>query len=302
MGGSEGDVSDTKEQYKEPMHVLLGRPRSFADLGKQAKDLLYKGFSSGHMLMVSCVGPGGLVLSSTATVMQGSVIGMMSTTFSSAGIQSEISGSTLSQISASTTYENIAPGLKATLTTVLPGANELGKAQVHYQLNNAALDATVFGLKSKPMVQVSANVGSERLSLGGSAVYNTATREVTGTNLGLGYLRPDFSAGLLYDPFKENMLDAYLTHVVNPHTTIGGHVNYKLENQVTSTTFGGSHRIDLQTTVRARFDNSGVLAAVLEHQPNPFLTFGMYADVDTTNLQTRKPNIGLTVSILAAVS
>lgn len=55
---------------------------------------------------------------------------------------------------------------------------------MHYQLNNAALDATVFGLKSKPMVQLSANVGSERLSLGGSAVYNTATKEVVTSNLG----------------------------------------------------------------------------------------------------------------------
>lgn len=302
MGGSEQDVSYTKEQRKEPIHVLLGRPHSFADLGKQTKDLLYKGFSTGHMVMVSCVGPGGLLLSSTASVIQGSVIGLMSTTLKSGGILSEISGSTLNQLSASTTYENITPGLKATLATAIPGAAELGKAEVHYQLDNAALDATVFGLKSKPMVQLSANVGSERLSLGGSAVYNTATREVAAATVGLGYLRPDLSATLLYDPFKDNVLDAYVTHVVNPDTTIGGHVNHKLEKQVTSTTIGGSHRIDLQTTVKARIDNTGVLAAVFEHQPNPFLSFAMYADIDTTNLQTRKPNIGLTVSILGAIS
>lgn len=98
------------------------------------------------------------------------------------------------------------------------------------------------------------------------------------------------------------MLDAYVTHVVNSDTTIGGHVNHRLDKQLTSTTIGGSRRIDQQTIVRGRIDNTGVLAAVLEHQPNPFLSFGMYADVDTTNLQTRKPNIGVTVSILGAMS
>lgn len=58
---------------------------------------------------------------------------------------------------------------------------------MHYQLNNAALDATVFGLKSKPMVHLSANVGSERLSLGGSALYNSATKEVTNASFGENY-------------------------------------------------------------------------------------------------------------------
>ncbi|BBN15548.1 voltage-dependent anion channel protein 2 [Marchantia polymorpha subsp. ruderalis] len=286
---------------KEPIHVVLGRPHQFADVGKQAKDLLYKGFSSGNMLMMSCVMPGGALLSTTATMFDGNVVGLMSTSFKSAGVQTELSGGTLNQITASSTYEDLAPGLKIALATALPGAEDIGKAQVQYQLNNAAFDATMIGLKSTPTLQFSANLGSERLSLGASALYNSETKEVSTLNTGIGYLRPDMSAAFFYDPLKDNAMDAYFTRHISPRAMLGGHLHFKVDKQVTAATLGGSLRMDAQSTIKAKWNNQGVLGALFEHQPNPFLTVGMYVDVDTFNLR-RQPNVGFCVSVLGSVA
>ncbi|KAL2620018.1 hypothetical protein R1flu_000223 [Riccia fluitans] len=286
---------------KEPVHEVLGKPHQFADVGKQAKDLLYKGFSSGHMLMMSCLMPGGAMLSSTATMLDGIIVGNMSASFKSAGVQTDLSGGTLNQITASSTYEELAPGLKIALTTALPGAESIGKAQVQYQLNNAAFDATMIGLKTTPSLQLSANLGSERLSLGGSALYNSETKEVSALSTGLGYLRPDMSASFFYDPFKDNSMDAYFTRQISPRATFGGHLHFEIEKQLTSATFGGSMIIDPQSTIKAKWDNQGTLGALFEHQPNPFVTCGVSVAVDTTNLR-KQPSVGFSFSVIGSVA
>ncbi|KAL3681844.1 hypothetical protein R1sor_024800 [Riccia sorocarpa] len=286
---------------KAPVHEVLGKPHQFAEVGKQAKDLLYKGFSSGHMLMISCIMPGGTLLTSTATMLGGAIVGTMSTSFKSAGVQTELSGGTLNQITASSTYDELAPGLKIALTTALPGAESIGKAQVQYQANNAAFDATMIGLKTTPNLQVSANLGSERLSLGGSALYNSETKEVSALSTGIGYLRPDMSASLFYDLLKDNSMDAYFTRQISPRATVGGHVHFEIEKQLTSATFGGSLKLDPQSTIKAKWDNQGILGALFEHQPNPFVSFGMAVGMDTTDLR-KQPSVGFSFTVIGSVS
>ena len=79
------------------------------------------------------------------------------------------------KITAETTYEDLAPGLKFSLSTAIPDGSQLGKAELVYRREAAAVTTTVKGLKTTPILECSANLGSEKFSVGGSAVYDTQT-------------------------------------------------------------------------------------------------------------------------------
>ncbi len=57
-------------------------------------------------------------------------------------------------------------------------------AQVHYHHDFAALGAKVHGLKVAPEVELSANIGSQKLYVGGSVLYNTQLRTIGMTKAG----------------------------------------------------------------------------------------------------------------------
>ncbi len=57
-------------------------------------------------------------------------------------------------------------------------------AQVHYHHDFAALGAKVHGLKVAPEVELSANIGSQKLYVGASVLYNTQLRTIGMTKAG----------------------------------------------------------------------------------------------------------------------
>ncbi|KAJ7527206.1 hypothetical protein O6H91_16G042300 [Diphasiastrum complanatum] len=276
-----------------------GKPVFFTDLAKPAKDLLQKGFTLGHTICFSCLGPSGVTISTNATMVDGSMIGIITSSFKREGIKTDLSVTTLNQITASATYENLAPGLKASLTTTMPGAANVGKAQVQYQNDLAAVTATIQGLKSKPSFDCSATLGSESLHVGGSFMYDTEKNGLTGSTAGFGFLTKDASAALVIDPMSGKCIDAYCSQTINQRASWGCYLNHKWEKKLSTFTFGGSFKLDPFTTVKARMDNHGIVQTLLQHEPTPFISVGMLAQVDTTALQSTTPKVGFSLTVLA---
>jgi hypothetical protein len=69
----------------------VGGPLLFGDVGSQAKDLVYKGFVAGHMLMISCLGPVGSTLTSTASITQDITVGIVSASFQDGNTKHDLS-------------------------------------------------------------------------------------------------------------------------------------------------------------------------------------------------------------------
>jgi hypothetical protein len=115
----------------------VGGPVLFGDVGSQAKDLVYKGFVSGHMLMISCLGPVGSTVTSTASITQDVTVGIVSASFQDGNTKHDLSFDTAgTQINASTTYTNFGvPGVTAGVQTSFPGGVNEGKAHVWSLLN-----------------------------------------------------------------------------------------------------------------------------------------------------------------------
>ena len=71
----------TTEEKSAPLLARIGGPTLFADVGKQAKDLVQKGFVGGHTLMLSCIGPRAATITTTATIVQDITVGIVQATF-----------------------------------------------------------------------------------------------------------------------------------------------------------------------------------------------------------------------------
>jgi hypothetical protein len=73
----------------------VGGPVLFGDVGSQAKDLVYKGFVPGHMLMISCLGPVGSTVTSTASITQDVTVGIVSASFQDGNTKHDLSFDTV---------------------------------------------------------------------------------------------------------------------------------------------------------------------------------------------------------------
>ncbi|EFJ07578.1 hypothetical protein SELMODRAFT_161680 [Selaginella moellendorffii] len=275
-------------------------PVLYSDVGKQARDLLQKGFSAGHMLMLSYLAPNGATVSTTATMLEGTVVGVMSCSLKRDAMQAEVSASNLCQITANTTYDEVIPGLKVSLSTAVPGAVNSGKTHLQYFHDRAALTATLNGFKAKPSMEVSANFGTSKLTLGGSLVYDPQSNRLIGSTAGLGFFSPDVSGALLVDPKNGKSVDLYCSQALNKKVAWACHLNHKLDRKLTTAMLGTSYKMDNFTTIKSRVDNHGMLAALLQYEPNPLINFGMYAEVNTKALKTTRPKVGFTLTVLAA--
>jgi hypothetical protein len=69
--------------------------------------------------------------------------------------------------------------LKVSLSTTVPDASRLGKAELVYRHRAAAFTTIVKGLKTTPTLELSANFGSDKLSAGASVVYDSQANVVS---------------------------------------------------------------------------------------------------------------------------
>ena len=71
----------TDGEKRAPLLARIGGPPLWADVGKQAKDLVHKGFVGGHTFMFSCFGPRAATITTTATLVQDITVGVVQATF-----------------------------------------------------------------------------------------------------------------------------------------------------------------------------------------------------------------------------
>ncbi|MCO5601691.1 hypothetical protein L7F22_055814 [Adiantum nelumboides] len=281
------------------MATDTNKPLLFRDIGKKAKDLLLKGFTKGHMLFFSHITSTGATLSTSSIMSEGLMIGTVGSSFKAGLVKSDLSFSTLNQVTAETTYEDLAPGLKLCLSTTIPDAKSLGKAELIYQHDLAAFTALVKGFNTTPTLECSANLGSAKFSAGGSLSYDSANNLLVNSTAGLGYTASPFSLALLCDLSAEKTVNVYCLHEMSTNTSWALNVDFQHEKKIGNMAIGGLHKLDPQTSVKAKIDNSGLLSALIEHELKPLVTIGLCAEFNCRSLNKERPNIGLSITVLS---
>eukprot|EP00246_Nothoceros_aenigmaticus_P007668 TRINITY_DN21641_c0_g1_i1.p1 TRINITY_DN21641_c0_g1~~TRINITY_DN21641_c0_g1_i1.p1 ORF type:complete len:277 (-),score=57.46 TRINITY_DN21641_c0_g1_i1:325-1155(-) len=270
-------------------------PGLFGDIGKKAKDILYKDYNYDHKFAVTTTTSTGLSFQTTVLKKGEAVLGDVNTTFKNKNLTADIKVDTKSNIHTTLTIDEFAQGAKSIVSFTIPDQKS-GKVELQYAHDYAGVSTSV-GLTSSPILDIHGAIGSEGFSLGGELGFDTASATLTKYSAGLGFTKPDFSAALVLVDKGDTIKASYL-HNVSPatRTTVAVEIAHKLSKREVNFTVGGLYELDALTTAKARVTNSGKLAGLLQHEFRPKSLVTISGEVDTKALD-RNAKIGLALAL-----
>ncbi|KAH9323490.1 hypothetical protein KI387_018129, partial [Taxus chinensis] len=258
-------------------------PGLFSDIGKKTRDLLNKDYNFDHKFSVTTNTPNGLAFTTTGSRKGELFLGDVKTELKSDNITAEIKVDANSKILSTVTIDEPAPGLKAILSFNVPDQRS-GKVELQY-LHPYAGISTSIGLTATPIANFSGVIGNGTVSVGGDVAFDTASRNLIKYDAGLSFLKPDFVTSFTLTDKCDTLKASYL-HSVSPltKTAVGAEISHSFSKNENTFTVGMQHALDPLTTVKARLNNYGKAAALIQHEwfPKSFVTLS--GEVDTNAL------------------
>uniref|UniRef100_A0A5B6YTZ9 Voltage-dependent anion-selective channel protein n=1 Tax=Davidia involucrata TaxID=16924 RepID=A0A5B6YTZ9_DAVIN len=258
-------------------------PGLYTDIGKKARDLLYKDYQSDHKFTITTYSPTGVAITSSGTKKGELFLADVNTQLKNKNITTDIKVDSNSNFFTTITVDEPAPGLKTIFSFKVPDQRS-GKVELQY-LHDYAGISTSIGLTANPIVNFSGVVGTNVLSLGADVSFDTKTGNLTKYNGGLSFSNADLITSLTLND-KGDTLNASYYHTVNPstNTAVGGEVSHSFSTNENTITVGTQHSLDRLTTLKARVNNFGKANAVIQHEWRARSFFTISGEVDTKAL------------------
>ncbi|CAK9322639.1 unnamed protein product [Citrullus colocynthis] len=270
-------------------------PGLYSDIGKRARDLLYKDYQSDHKFTITTYSPTGVAITSSGTKKGDLFLADVNTQLKNKNITTDIKVDTSSNLVTTITVDEPAPGLKAILSFKVPDQRS-GKVELQY-LHDYAGISTSIGLTANPIVNFSGVIGSNLLALGTDLSFDTKTGNFTKVNAGLSFANADLIASLTLND-KGDTLSASYYHTVNPltSTAVGAEVAHSFSSNENTITVGTQHALDPLTSVKARVNNFGKASALIQHEWRPKSFFTVSGEVDTKAIE-KSAKVGLALAL-----
>ncbi|CAG7891670.1 unnamed protein product [Brassica rapa] len=253
--------------------IMVKGPGLYTEIGKKARDLLYKDYQGDQKLSVTTYSSTGVAITTTGTNKGDLFVGDVTTQVKNKNFTADIKVATDSSLLTTFTYDEATPGLKAIVSAKVPDQKS-GKVELQY-LHDYAGICTSVGLTASPIVNFSGVVGNNVLALGTDVSFNTQSGDFKHFNAGFSFTKDDLIAALTLND-KGDKLNASYYHIVNPlsNTVVGAEVTHSFTTQKNAITVGAQHALDPLTTLKARVNNDGVANALIQHQwrPKSFIT------------------------------
>ncbi|XP_057739040.1 mitochondrial outer membrane protein porin of 34 kDa-like [Arachis stenosperma] len=268
-------------------------PGLYSDIGKKARDLLFKDYHSDQKFTVTTYSPTGVAITSTGIKRDGLFMADVNTQLKNKNVTTDIKVDTDSNLFTTITVNEPAPGLKTIFSFRVPDQRS-GKVEVQYVHDYAGISTSV-GLTANPIVNFSGVLGSDVLAIGSELSYDTKIGEFTKYNAGVNFTKADLVASLTMTD-KGDTLNASYYHIVNPlkNTAFGAEVTHSFSTNKNTLTLGSQHALDPLTTVKARINNSGKAHALIQHEWRPKSFFTISGEVDTKSFEeSAKIGLGL---------
>jgi voltage-dependent anion channel protein 2 len=148
----------------------------------------------------------------------------------------------------------------------------------------------------KKIASVAAVVGNKTVAVGGEVELNLNDGTPTKYNTAASYNAGSFYlTASLTDKFQT--LGSSFFRKVNDNTSLAGEFAYKLNSADTSFTVGVHHKIDKDSSLKAKFNNRGVVTLGYLHYLRKNIRAGYTLEVDASNLNkadASKLGFGLT--------
>ncbi|KAF5792072.1 Mitochondrial outer membrane protein porin of 34 kDa [Helianthus annuus] len=259
-------------------------PGLYTDIGKKARDLLYRDYQGDHKFTITTYSPTGVIrvyaITSSGTKKGDLFLADVNTQLKRNNVTADIKVDTGSNLSTTIVVDEPAPGLKAIFSFKVPDQRS-GKLELQY-LHDYAGIATSIGLTANPIVNFSGVVGTNLAAIGTDVSFDTKTGNFTKCNAGISFSNADLIAALTLND-KGETLNASYYHIVKPltNTSVGAEVRHNFSTNENTITVGTQHALDPLTTVKARIDNLGKANALIQHEWRPKSLFTISGEVDT---------------------
>ncbi|KAF5463660.1 hypothetical protein F2P56_013812 [Juglans regia] len=270
-------------------------PGLFSDIGKKAKDLLTKDYSSDQKFSVSTYSDAGVALTSTAVKKGGLSTGDVATQFKYKNTVIDVKVDTDSNISTTITFTEVLPSTKTIASFKVPNYNS-GKLEVQYFHDHATF-TTAIGLNQSPGIDVSATIGTPSIAFGAEAGYDTTSGNFAKYTAGISVTKPDSSAAIILGDKGDTIRASYVHHLDQfKKSAAVGEITRRFSTNENTFTVGGSYAVDHLTVVKAKLNNHGRLGALLQHEVIPKSILTISGEVDTKALD-KNPRFGLAIAL-----
>ncbi|KAH1097677.1 hypothetical protein J1N35_014598 [Gossypium stocksii] len=270
-------------------------PGLYSDIGKKARDLLYKDYQADHKFTVTTYTSNGVAITSTGIKKGELLLADVSTELKNNNITTNVKVDTKSNLFATVTVDEPAPGLKTIFSFIVPDQRS-GKVELQYRHEYAGISTSI-GLNANPLVNFSGVVGNNCVSVGTDLSFDTASGNFTKLNAGLNFTHSDLIASLTLND-KGDTLNAAYYHIVSPltNTAVGAELTHSFSSNENTLTIGTQHALDPLTTVKARLNNYGRASALIQHEWRPKSLFSISGEVDTRAIE-KSAKVGLALAL-----
>jgi hypothetical protein len=267
-------------------------PPAYGKFGKKLKDLLKKKYDFENKVTTKHnTRTAGLTIEASGVAGCTSLNGAFKGKYKDKKFgEAEAEVNTCGKLVGTAKFDKIAKGLEVNLSGgVDPSAKKKGcndKLSAEYAQEFFATSGFVdvnFGDATTAVVEATAVVGFEGLSVGGQLAFDVSqsAQKVSDINVGAEYTRDDSTFTLLTEK-KGDVIRGSLHHLIRPNYQVGFQFDYspRAEDVKKQRVFtaGTEYQLDVDTTVKAKVDTTGVIQTAISHNlQNPSLQLAMAA-------------------------
>jgi len=276
-------------------------PPSYADIGKQARDVFGKGYHFGLVkLDVKTKTTSGVEFNAGGTSVDGKVAGSLETKYKipAHGLTLTEKWNTTNVLNTTVDLQDkLVPGLKLTLdTTFKPETNAFaGKLKEEYKHEKILFNADV-NLQANPVVNASAVFGYGPWALGYQAAFDTGKKALTANNFAVGYTTKEMI--IHANGSDKKVFGGGVYHKISPDLETGVTITSAVGG-ATSFGIGCKYSLGKDCCVRAKVDNSSVVGLSYQQQLREGITLTFSTAIDGNRLNEPGHKVGLALEMEA---
>uniref|UniRef100_A0A0E0JN86 Uncharacterized protein n=1 Tax=Oryza punctata TaxID=4537 RepID=A0A0E0JN86_ORYPU len=262
--------------------VHLTSSHEARDLGH----LLYKDFHTDQKFTMTTYTNNGVAITAASTRKDEAIFSEIQTKLKNNNVMLDV-------LTTITTEDLGVSGLKQIVSLPFP-YQIAGKAELQYVHDYAGISLGV-GLNSKPVVNLSGVFGNKAVAVGADVAFDTSTGDFTKYNAALTLNNSDLAAALTLNN-KGDSLTASYYHLVNKESgsAAGAELTHSFSTKENTLSIGTQHALDPLTTMKARYNNHGMVSALIEHEWRPKSFFTLSTEVDTKAID-KASKVGLSL-------
>ncbi|XP_021776150.1 mitochondrial outer membrane protein porin 2-like [Chenopodium quinoa] len=271
-----------------------GGPSLFRDIGKRARDVLYKDYCCDMNFSVTTQTQDGLALTSSTLQKEGHSVGDLAAQFKYQNAIIDVKVDTQSTIATTLTLNDIMPSLKSIASIKLPDYNS-AKLELQYFHKLAALSSVVSFNKS-PVFGFSATCGTSSTVIGAEAGYDSSISDFTKYDVGISMTKPGSCTSVILAEKGDLLRASYVWYLDQGKTTTVVEFKNRFSEEGNTLTVGGSYAVDELTLIKLKLNNQGSFGALLQHEFNPKSVLTMAAEIDYNSIDTN-PKLGISLAL-----